>query len=207
MVSPKLIFCGLAGGLLVSACSSVPKIPPVMAGPTKCASSLDLGGAISLTPEKPKKRFEVEQSIVSGSDCIQSADGNDYYAVFELPEDTNKKIFTIGSVVEYLRVFPAKISTLDADGNMLRTIDDSDMHFRGLLYSTQIRARENEAYILVKSDSSKVGEIYDSIVTGFTPASNYTFSSGTDTSIRRKFSYEGDLMVVVLDQLDKDDLK
>ncbi len=184
---------------MVSACATTP-LAPVLASPSGCSSSLDLSDAISLTPEKPKKRFNVEVPIGAGSKCIRSADGsNDYYELFEIPEKTDKKTFTIGSVVEPLRIFPAKVSTLDADGNIMRTIDDSDMHFRSLLYSGQLRARDNEAYILVRSDSSKVGEAYESISTSFSPASNYTFSKGADIASTRKYSYEGDLMINVID--------
>ena len=204
MTSKSIFKYGLAGlaALSAAACASAPpSFPAVTEAPTDCAEFVDVGEAVLIAPEKEgKKNYEMLHGIDSYSSCVTSPNGdNNYYVIFELPEVTENRVFTIGSRVEGMRILSPKISMLDSEGVPIREVKETDMFFRGLLYSTQIRPRENEQYILFETDGTKVGDNYDSIVTGFTMGTQYSFSSSSEVARRRKFSYHGDIMITVKD--------
>jgi hypothetical protein len=97
------------------------------------------------------------------------------------------------------------VTILDRQGAVTRTFATSDYLFRGAVYSVQFVPRENEAYVLVAVDPSRIGARHDSISVGTSStvvsAGLYatTVTTGWDAAQSRTFSYEGAVSVTVSD--------
>lgn len=203
-----------AGAGLVAACATGPSIPPAMPvleyTGVDCAASPDLGAALSLTPDKERTLYSVNAPAAQG--CLTRVEGgNTPYVAFALPADHADKTIIVGSSLEPFRIQSPSVAILDRAGQVTRTFRPDEYMYRGAVYSVQFRPRENEAYVLVTADPSRVGQRYDSIVVGVfttTVSTGYGASqwrTGTETAQSRVFSWEGTVQVSVADNDTKEE--
>jgi hypothetical protein len=184
---------------LAGCATAPPAAVTVFAGRT-CASAPDLAGAVSLTPNKAETAFVVTTRVDGATPCLTREARSGPYVVYALPADREGKVFTIGSVTEEARLVPPSVSLLDRGGKITRTFAPSDLLFRGPVYSVQVQPRPEDAYVLVTTDSERVGQKYQAIAIGTSTA--YTgyggsWTSGVDRKVERTFSYEGSFQVTV----------
>lgn len=199
---------------LLAACETVPYIPPSPAvleySRLDCAASPDLGTAISLTPDKEQALYTVNAPASAG--CLTRAEGGTTpYVAFALPTDHADKTIIVGASLEALRIQSPAVAILDRAGQVTRTFRPDEYMYRGSVYSVQFRPRENEAYVLVTADPSRVGQRYDAITVGVvttTVTTGYGTSqwrSGTETAQSRVFSWEGTVQVSIADNDTKEE--
>ena len=195
-------------GALTAACATTPVTPPPMAtleyAGAGCTSAPDLTKAISLTPPKEQATFSVPAPQATG--CLTRVDGGATpYVVYSLPADYADKTIIVGSVLEPHRILSPAVAILNRDGQESRSFDAADFLYRGPVFSVQFRPRETEAYVLVTTDPSRVGQHYDAITVGVATTTVYTgygasnWSSGFETNLSRTFSWEGTAYVTVAD--------
>lgn len=209
MNKSKSLLALVAVSALTAACTTVPTVPPAQAtlnyaATADCASAPDLTRAISLTPPKEQATFSVPAPKATG--CLTLADGGTTpYVVYALPTDYADKTIIVGSVLEPLRILSPDVAILNRDGEVSRTFDAADYLYRGPVFSVQFRPRETEAYVLVTTDPSRVGQRYDAITVGVVTTTIYTgygasnWHSGVEANQSRTFSWEGTAYVTVAD--------
>lgn len=198
----------VATGLLAS-CETVPPIPPsppiLEFARSDCGAAPDLSSALSLTPDKERAVHFVSAPASSDAGCLTRNGQPTPYVLFALPTDYGDKTMTVGSAFEPLRILSPEVVILDRRGEVSRTFDAADYMYRGSVFSVQFRPRDNEAYILVTADPSRVGRRYDSIAIGVVTTTVYTgygaanMYSGSDVAQSRTFSYEGMVQVMIND--------
>lgn len=202
----KVIFSAIGCALLAGCASGARFSSPVtkFAG-VSCLAQPDLASATSLDFKKKKKFNELSVPVVETSKCLSTASGNTPFQLFALPGVIENRVFEIGSAVEPLRVFSPDIATLDVSGNVVRRFSKDQFAFRGGVYSVQLRALENEKYVLVTTAPEAVGKFFDSIQTSTSTTTVYTgfgasnWTSGVDQNYTRAFSYEGTIIARVID--------
>jgi hypothetical protein len=209
VIAPSLraAFLASATVVAVAGCATLPPPPPPVTAFSRadCAASPDPASALSLTPDKERASFVVTAAVTTGSACLVRAGAASPYVVFALPADYADKTLTVGSVMEVGRLLSPDITILDRSGAVTRTFTGPDYFFRGAVYSVQFRPRENEAYVVVAVDPSRIGQSYDSIAVGTssTVISTGMYAStvtvGYDAALSRAFSYEGAVSVTVSD--------
>ncbi|MDY6925125.1 MAG: hypothetical protein SWI22_14345 [Pseudomonadota bacterium] len=197
---------GMAGALTACASSGPPPAAPLLQYErTDCAATPALTAAISLTPDKPKAAHIVETLIDARTPCLDRAGRPTPYLVYALPADTGDKTLIVGGQLEPNRIFSPEVAVLDARGEITRTFAAADFMYRGPVFSIQFRPRETEAYVLVTNEPSRVGQVYNSILTGTqsTPvpagAMMFMVNSGTEARLARTFSYDGRVHILVND--------
>ena len=190
--------------VLACGCSTVPVLPPVTAyRATGCASAPDLSGAVSLTPERQRRIFTVENAVDRSTPCLQRGATATPYVVYALPEDAAGTMVEVGARLEAARIFSPAVATLDRAGNQVRSFVPDQYLYRGSIYSVQFVPIPDERYILVTADPDRIGRRYDAIAisTSTTPlVSPYgvaNWTSGVDQSISRTFSYDGMVAAIV----------
>lgn len=192
---------------LLASCATGPGFssPVTSFSGVSCDQQPDLSKAVSLEFKKQKKFNELSVPVVKSSHCLAAAKGNMPYQLLALPAVTENRVFEIGSAVEPLRVFSPDISTLDGNGTVVRHFVKEQLAFRGGVYSVQMRALENEKYVLVTADPETVGKYFDSIQTSTSTTTIYTgfgaanWTNGVDQNYTRAFSFEGNIIARVLD--------
>ena len=198
----------LALAAVVAGCAtSGPAYPPALLEYARrdCAAAPVLASAISLTPDRERAAYTVETLVDSGTPCLLKAGRPGPYLLYALPADRGDKTLIVGGRLEPGRIFSPHVTILDAGGGVSRTFANSDFMYRGAVYSVQFRPRENEVYVLVTSEPSRVGQVYNSILTGTqaTPVVAgpviFSLNSGTEAQISRTFSYDGRVSVLIND--------
>jgi len=195
----------LAGGLAACATPQPPLSPVLTYARTDCHASPDLSSAIGLTPEKEKNGHVVTTLIGSDTPCLMTSGGAAPYVIYALPDDIGDKTLAVGGVLEPARILSPDVSVLDAQGSVTRTFAPADYYFRGPVYSVQFRPRPGDAFVLVASDPSRVGQQYDAINVGTNTTVISTglyaaaITTGTEAQASRAFSHEGSVQVIVYD--------
>lgn len=204
----------LAASATVAGCTtSAPSYAPALLeyARTDCAATPVLTSAISLTPDKERAVHTVETPIGATTPCLSKAGRSTPYIVYALPSDRADKTLIVGGLLEPGRIFSPEVAILNAEGQVSRAFAAGDFMYRGPVYSVQFRPRETEAYVLVTNESSRVGQVYDSILTGTqstpVPAGTVVFmvNSGTEARLSRTFSYDGRVSVMVNDSDTKEE--
>ena len=205
-VLPGAAGLAVCGALTACASAGPPPTPALLQyDRTDCATEPALATAISLTPEKPRAAHIVETVIDARTPCLSRPGRSTPYLVYALPQDHDDKTLIVGGHLEPHRIFSPEVALLDAGGKVTRTFAATDFMYRGPVYSVQFRPRETEAYVLVTNEPSRVGQVYDSILTGTQstpiPAGTVVFmvNSGTEARLSRTFSYDGRVHVLVND--------
>lgn len=200
----------LAGG--VAACATTPPLPPVLTyARTDCHATPDLSSAIGLTPTKETNGHSVTTVVGPETDCVVGDRGPTPYVLYALPADNGDKTLAVGGLLEATRILSPEVSILDAQGQVTRTFAPADYYFRGPVYSVQFRPRAGDAFVLVTSDASRVGEQYDAINIGTTTTVVSTglyaaaITIGQEAQTSRAFSHEGTVQVIVYDSDTKED--
>ncbi|MVZ96705.1 hypothetical protein EUU23_03165 [Sphingorhabdus sp. IMCC26285] len=202
----KVVYLAASCALLAS-CASGPGFssPVTKFAGVNCLAKPDLTTATSLEFKKKKKFNELSVPVVQTSKCLSTANGDTPFQLFAIPGVTQNRVFEIGSAVEPLRVFSPDIATLDGNGNVVRRFSKDQFAFRGGVYSVQMRALENEKFVLVTTAPQEVGKFFDSIQTSTSTTSVYTgfgaanWTNGVDRNYTRAFSYEGTIIARVVD--------
>jgi len=192
------LLAAAAAAAALAGCATVPAAVTTFAG-RACASEPDLAGAVSLTPKKADAPFVVTTKVDAATPCLDRSGQSGPYLVYALPADREGKVVNVGSVVEQARLLPPSVALLDSAGKVTRTFPASDLFFRGPVYSVEFRPRAEDAYVLVTTDTGRVGQSYTAIAIGTqTNSSGYvTWTSGVDQKVARTFSYEGSLQATV----------
>jgi hypothetical protein len=191
----------------LAACATAPPPGAVLEHvASNCAAAPSVANAASLVPERERQAHAVRTPVTPQTPCIVGADGRTApYAVYAVPADFEDKTLTVGASLEASRIFAPQVSTLDAQGAVVRTFTRADYLYRGAVYGVQFRPRAGEAYVLVAADPALVGERYDSIMIGTSTTTTATtvgaisWTSGVDGELSRTFSYEGTIQVSVYD--------
>lgn len=192
----------LAASLLalsVGACTTAPPPPPVLSyAKADCHAQPDLASAVSLTPEKKKKAWQVVGSVGGSTPCVNRAGVNGPYVVFALPPAGSARMVELGAVEEAGRLFSPSVTLLDANGAVTREFAPDQYMFRTGVLSVQFTPQENERFVLVTADPVRVGTSYDAIRTGtgstYVPLGPYggtNWRSGHEAQLSLAYSYEG----------------
>jgi len=195
--SPRVLI-GLALSSILAGCASAPAAPALeVFAPLECAQSPELAGAISLVPEKEKKVWVVDHAINAASPCLEWEGAKGPYAIFALPSGTPSGPIEIGAALEAQRVFSPHVVMLDAAGAPVRSFTPEQYHVRSDTYSVQFLPQGKERYMLVTANPARIGTAYEGIRTGTSNTYIYTgyaamsWTSGTETSLSSRFSYDG----------------
>ncbi len=203
---------GLAGlTVALGGCTTVqPAIPPVLEyAPADCGGTPDLADAISLTPDKDKAVWMHDASIDASAGCVTLEGAATPYLVYELPPRETTKLVELGSVLERVRLFSPRVTLLDEDGSVTRTLNPQSYMFRTGMLSVQFVPTEEEKYALVTANAGVVGESHDSLVASVNTTTIWTgygasnWNSGAETLFSQGFSYEGQVRALVY-RADKD---
>lgn len=190
----------LAAAAGVSGCATAPPPAVVTFAGHNCPSEPNLAGAVSLTPKSPETAFVVTTNVDGATPCLARNTQSGPYVIYALPDNRDGKVFTVGSLAEQARLVPPSVMLLDRDGKATRTFAPSDFLFRGPVYSVQFQSRPDDAYVLVATDSGRIGQKYQAIAIGTSTAylgNGGSWTSGVDTKVERTFSYEGSFQVIV----------
>lgn len=198
-----VVLLGFAG------CASVTPPPPMpvlaYAPQTDCASAPDMSQAMRFAPlSKAGKRMLRNRAIEMDTDmeeaaCLQTASGASPYAIYALPEGMSGRVVYAGSLIDVNSIFAARVSTLDAQGGMVREFEASDYKRTGSRHAVQFRPKDDEVFVLITSDPALVGEVMETSETrqearyvsnGLTGAGG-TNIVGRTQSFDRRFSYDG----------------
>lgn len=193
--------------LMLPGCVTMAIIPPAVTSYSGagCASAPDLAQAINLVPDRERAVHSINAIVGSATPCLEGPQGPGPYVVFAIHPDRADKTLIVGGALEARRILAASVRTLDAYGQTVRTFAPSEFFFRGGTYSVQFRPRETEAYVLVTTDPQLVGNVYSAINIGTVTTGTYaagiyaSWTSGTDQSQVRTFSYEGTATVLIND--------
>lgn len=204
-VLPGLAALAACAALTACATAAPPAPPLLQYARTDCAAGPALTAAISLTPDKPRAVHIVETLVDVQTPCLSRSGRSTPYLVYALPSDHDDKTLIVGGQLEPNRIFSPEVAILDSRGEVTRTFAATDFMYRGPVYSIQFRPRESESFVLVTNEPSRVGQVYNSILTGTqstaVPAGAVVFmiNSGTEAHLSRTFSYDGRVHVLVND--------
>lgn len=201
------VLCAALAGALSAACATpAPPVATLTYSRQNCAAQPNLAAAQSLTPERERASHTINTPIDALTPCLTTAEGAaSPYVVYELPADIDDKTFAVGAPLEIGRIFAPRVDILDAQGALVRTFARDQYMYRSNAYSVVFRPREGERYVLVTADPQLIGQRYDSINISTSTAGTVaggvyvSWTSGTDTSQSRAFSYEGAVSVTISD--------
>ncbi len=211
---------GLAASLMLVACATTPAplLAPELkyAAPSECPSSLDMSQAVGLPDDEKKvrKMYRNRTLLMTGqmekdSQCLVEDGGKSSPAiVFLLPTDLTGEVIYAGSVLDPNSIFAADVSTLDANGNTVRSFPRESFLFQGTQYGVQFRPKENETFVLIKAAHELIGDAREttelsvgsqnvSLVVGSSYGSG-TNLVGSQTSYQRIYAYDGAVSVRVV---------
>lgn len=213
-MSARTLIAGTAA-LALAACATPagPPTPPPQAvvslAPTEgaaaktCLAAPALDQAVSMTPPKPAAMYAATVEIGPASPCIAGPDGPSNAAVFKLPDAPGNHVITVGGQREALRTLAVRVSTLDKNGAVVRAFPADKVMDYGGTRGVQFRPSETEAYILVVTDPTAVGQALSGVesfinaTTGSTYnaalgySSTYQMLTGSETKSTRTLSHEG----------------
>ena len=202
-----------AAGLVISGCTTTyaPPPPPVTEYAVEdCGDAPDLATAISLTPDKDKAVWELQTFVDASAGCTIFEGSATPYLVFELPPQDRAKLVELGAVLEGVRVFSPRVTLLNVDGEVTRTLNPQSYMYRNGMLSVQFVPTEDEQYALVTANQSVVGETRESLVAYVSTTTIYTgygasnWNSGAEATSSRAFSYEGQIRALIY-RPDKED--
>jgi hypothetical protein len=122
-----------------------------------CAAAADLRLAVAL-PFDAKDGGTVSAVFDRSMPCVSQAGTPSLYRIYRLPEYAAPYIISIASVPADGRLFAPRVSLLDANGDSVREIARDTTIFRDGDLSVFFRARKGEDYLLIESDSERVGQ-------------------------------------------------
>ena len=200
----EMVAC-VGAGFVLSACESTllppPELPVLEIADKTCVSEVDLSEAVSLTPEKERKWYDLRTPVNAETPCIGEGEAAANYVVYALPEHGPNHVVTIGGQKQPIRILAPAVTTLNEDGSVSREFDAEEFMELGNAYAAQLRPRETERYILVKTNPTLVGETLEGMevrrmsgtnyVSTSAGGATYTTYSGAESSASRTFSHEG----------------
>lgn len=196
----KVLIACAASALPLAGCATTPPSPPALQyARADCAAAPDLSRAISLTPDKKKRVWALDQPVGSNAPCLARGGGNAPYLLFSLPPAGSVRMVELGSLLEVERLFSPDVILLDELGATTRSFTPDHFMFRPGLYSVQFVPQANERFALVTADKARIGQSYDSLSLGVSSTTITTaygatnWRSGQETQFSRGFSYEGTL--------------
>jgi len=186
-------------GSLAACTTPEPPAPVLRYSGIGCHAAPDLATAIPL-PAAKRTGESVRTPVDGTTPCLALSSATSPYLVFAMPQPTHRLV-EVGGAIEAVRVFPPNVTTLDANGAVLRTFAPTQYQNRGDRYSVQFIPQEGERYILVTVDQSLVGTSYDAVATGTTTTyfGSGSWTSGIDRTVSRSRSYHGAVVATVYD--------
>ena len=193
-----------ASAALAGCATTTPSYPATLSfDRTDCADAPETVTAVSLTPDKDKKIWVLDNELSAGGPCLVRNGSSGPYMVFALPDPSRAKMVELGAALDFARVVSPQVVLLDADGVETRAFTRDQYMFRPGLLSVQFVPQENERYALVTVDPEPIGESHDTIVAGTATTTIYTgfgastWRSGHEAMMSRGFSYEGPIRALV----------
>jgi hypothetical protein len=212
MLPARLKTCAavLAAAIILTACATEVKVAPAavldITG-KPCGEQIDLMSAKPLAPKKAQKWVDMFEPVGAESACARIGDMLVNYAVFELPPNGSNHVITVGGLKQERRTLAPRVFLLDFQGQVLRSFEDKHYKNIGSSFAVQFRPSEEDRYLLVQTDPSRVGQVADAfeqkVVTGSgyvstpTGGASYTTTSGVERSMSRTFSHEGIIAIRV----------
>jgi hypothetical protein len=188
-VAPFVLLAGLA------ACT--PPVPPMVTLDDRaCTPAPDFTAARPL-PLSANAAPNNAATVVfdQNSPCWQTADGKKRtYAIFTLPDSPAPFLIGVTSLLQGQALFAPHLYMFDGLGRPLRDMPRDSFLFHGSALYLGIRAYPNERYLMIASETDKVGAqesqlrdgtnasaaggggLYVSIHTGFETDRNYTYA-------------------------------
>ncbi len=167
---------------LVAACETQKPLPvaTLAYSPTQiCTPTPDLSEPIPLTSETPTGQIIAQTIVNQETKCLSSDDGPDTpYKLFAIPQATNTASINAGTMLDHI-VVPVTVSTLDANGEVVRSYSMNDMVRRGSTQSVLLRPVDEEAYILIQVDPSLIGDAYQIALNSTDFTSDYSYFGKT----------------------------
>jgi hypothetical protein len=183
--------------LLAGCVTETPPAPAVtaFAPVAACTETPALAAAASLTPEEPAGRMERIVDLTAEAQCLRQASGGQVpYAIFALPTQGKVASISAGAILEENRIVPPVVSTLAADGRVLRTFAADDFHQRGRGVSVLFAPRAGETFVLVTPEPTRVGGAH-MLVAG--DPNGATVPSHLRPSMSRAYSFAGQVFARV----------
>ena len=197
----------LAGSLLlISACETATPPAPAVTTFTSaiCTAAPSVAGAASLTSEEPASEIQHSLEIGAESPCMRDSSGaSTPYAVFALPTTGKPASVMAGGVIETLRLFAVSVSTLGADGKVVRTFKDGDFRQRGHSLAVLFTPRAEEKYVVIAAAPSRIGGAHSLVTIDPATAKAPAYAKTPEdiaafrTSLARPYSYAGQVFTRV----------
>lgn len=197
----------IAGSLaLFAACATATPPPPAVTSfsAAVCTDGPSIAGATSLTPEEPTGQIQHTLEVGAEAPCMRDSSGaSTPYAVFALPTTGKPASVVAGGVIETLRLFAPSVSTLGADGKVVRTFKDSDFRQRGHALAVLFTPRAEEKYILIAAAPARIGGAHSLVTVDPATAKPPPYVKTPEevaafrSSLARPFSYAGQVFARV----------
>lgn len=207
----KFLALAAASAVVAGCATTAPIYPATLAfDRADCSTTPETVTAISLTPDKDKKVWVLDNELSASGPCLERAGHSAPYMVFALPEPGRAKMVELGAGLDLARVLSPQVVLLDAEGVETRSFTRDQYMFRPGLLSVQFVPQDNERYAMVTVDPEPIGQSHDTIVSGTSTTTIYTgfgasnWRSGHEAMMSRGFSYEGPVRALVY-RSDKDD--
>lgn len=180
-----------------------PKPPLTIVLNKNCTVTPILEPATPIITDTTKKSFSITTEITTIALCLEETPGaKSLYHVYRLPRGFEAMDITIGALREEARILAPIVKVYDPKGSVTRAFDNDDFLFRGAHYSVQFRNRPGDAFILIASNPSIVGEVSSNISNTVTSTSYstgtgafFTMYSGQETQQQAKFSHTGSILL------------
>jgi hypothetical protein len=185
--------------LILSACTTPP--PPVtsLAG-RACAAAPDLAAARPLTLDDSDG---VTVALDATAACFTPPDGGQSaYLVFRLPDASEAYLLSVKSDLLGQTLFAPRLMTLSGDGSKLREVRRDAFTFHGASLYAGLRARPEERYLVVLSDTSVVGADESQVVPSVQSTTMvsgpvvFTLYSGAEATRHITYAHNGKVTVV-----------
>ena len=131
------------------------------------------------------------------------------YYLARLPANDQRRLMTVGAAFEAYRVFALHVSLLDEAGEVVRSFGTEDFNLVGPRYAIQVTPRDEYHYVLITADPELIGKSVDRLTLGINSSyvstgAGYgtTVQSGADSAGSHQFSYDGSVMIGLLNSGD-----
>ena len=184
---------------LVGCASEPPPPAAVDLASRQCATTPDLGSAVSLRYDRNSSQ-DITVTFDQSAPClVDKAGAKDLYKVFALPKSPDPYLITIEGMSWGNTVFAARALLLGGDGVQMRSAERTDFTFRGTSYSTILRSHPGEAYLVVASDAGAAGKQFSQITdsTSVAYGGGFYVHTGSESVATQTFAQTGKVKITI----------
>lgn len=157
----RMAAAGVAGLLRQGTMPTTPAVvADAVAGDASCTARAAIASAVDLaTVRKTNTRSRIDR-VGATSPCLAVAGGaSQRYVVYRLPTEKMETVMA-GSVLDPLGTLASTVSTLSADGAVIRSFPREMNLPRGRTLGVTFTPRADEAFVMVAVDTPAVGAQY-----------------------------------------------